>query len=48
MMNEIETAFCPMCNNESQNVLGVLGRKLYYRCECCGMDFYINIKQGEK
>lgn len=36
---------CPMCeapaNGEAEpELMGALGRKLWYRCRCCGMDFH--------
>jgi len=39
--NEQDTnpAYCPICDSGDSTVLGTLGKRVYYRCTACGMDF---------
>ena len=30
---------CPLCNSESAERLGILGNKVWYRCQGCGIKF---------
>lgn len=31
---------CPLCNSTENTFLGTLGKKEWYRCQCCGIDYY--------
>lgn len=30
---------CPLCDSNEVNILGQLGRLVWYRCRSCGIDF---------
>jgi len=44
----IEATRCPACHaeNESDCILGTLGRLTWVRCRYCGMQYSINIEHG--
>ena len=36
--------FCPICNGDAQ-FIGTLGKSIWFRCSCCGIDFSIDKKR---
>lgn len=45
----IDCTRCPACHseNESDSVLGILGRLTWVRCRYCGMQYSIDISKGK-
>ena len=40
---------CPACDSDfdKHTVMGILGRRVYYRCPYCGAEFSILIEQND-
>ena len=36
---DADPVYCPMCDSGDSSVLGTLGKRVYYRCTACGMDY---------
>ena len=34
-----DPVYCPICDSGDSSVLGTLGKRVYYRCTACGMDY---------
>ena len=39
---------CPMCNNENQGGMGIMGPLLHIRCRACGWDYSHTLTEDEK
>lgn len=40
---EIIDGYCPVCDGKSYRI-GVLGNRVWYRCRCCGIDYYKGVE----
>ena len=39
--------YCPLCLGRELHLLGVLGRRYWYRCRDCGWDFSQRLEDNE-